>query len=57
MVQFLWDPKTEKTGDAQPQAFLTREQRKGYEIPRVAQRMLVTCEEAVSVRPPYLENE
>jgi predicted dehydrogenase len=30
-----WDPKTEKTGDAQSQSFLAREQRKGYEIPRV----------------------
>ena len=29
-----WDPKTEKTGDAQSQGFLAREQRKGYEISR-----------------------
>ena len=29
-----WDPKTEKTGDAQSQSFLAREQRKGYEISR-----------------------
>jgi predicted dehydrogenase len=31
-----WDPKTEKTGDPQSQSFLAREQRKGYEIPRVS---------------------
>ena len=29
-----WDAKTEKTGDAQSQSFLAREQRKGYEISR-----------------------
>ena len=29
-----WDPKTEKTGDAQSQGFIAREQRKGYEISR-----------------------
>jgi predicted dehydrogenase len=31
-----WDPKTEKTGDAQSQSFVAREQRKGYEIPKWA---------------------
>jgi predicted dehydrogenase len=31
-----WNPKTEKTGDDQSQSFLAREQRKGYEIPRVS---------------------
>jgi predicted dehydrogenase len=31
-----WNPKTEKTGDSQSQSFLAREQRKGYEIPRVS---------------------
>ncbi|MCL2743094.1 MAG: hypothetical protein FWE67_04515 [Planctomycetaceae bacterium] len=29
-----WDPKAEKTGDAQSQSFTAREQRKGFEIPR-----------------------
>jgi predicted dehydrogenase len=29
-----WNPKTEKTGDAQSQGFIAREQRKGYEISR-----------------------
>lgn len=33
--EVAWDPQTEKTGDAQSQSFLAREQRKGYEIPRV----------------------
>ena len=32
--EITWDPKTEKTGDAQSQSFLAREQRKGYEIPK-----------------------
>ena len=32
--EIVWDPKTEKTGDAQSQAFIAREQRKGYEISR-----------------------
>jgi predicted dehydrogenase len=32
--EVAWNPKTEKTGDAQSQSFLTREQRKGYEISR-----------------------
>ena len=32
--EVVWDPKTEKTGDAQSQTFLAREQRKGYEISR-----------------------
>jgi hypothetical protein len=32
--EVAWDPKTEKTGDAQSQSFLAREQRKGYEISR-----------------------
>jgi hypothetical protein len=30
----VWDAKTEKTGDAQSQSFIAREQRKGFEIPR-----------------------
>ena len=30
-----YDPKTEKTGDAQSQAFLARERRKEYDIPNV----------------------
>jgi len=32
--EVAWNPKTEKTGDAQSQSFLAREQRKGYEISR-----------------------
>jgi len=32
--EVVWDPKTEKTGDAQSQSFLAREQRRGYEISR-----------------------
>ena len=32
--EVAWDPKTEKTGDAESQSFVAREQRKGYEIPR-----------------------
>jgi len=32
--EIIWDPKTEKTGDAQSQSFLAREQRTGFEIPR-----------------------
>ena len=32
--EVTWNPKTEKTGDAQSQSFLAREQRKGYEISR-----------------------
>ena len=32
--EIAWDPKTEKTGDAQSQSFIAREQRKRYEIPR-----------------------
>jgi predicted dehydrogenase len=32
--EVTWDSKTEKTGDAQSQSFLAREQRKGYEISR-----------------------
>ncbi len=34
--EVAWDPKTEKTGDDQSQSFIAREQRKGYEIPRVS---------------------
>jgi len=30
-----YDPKTEKTGDAESQTFLARERRKGYDIPNV----------------------
>jgi predicted dehydrogenase len=30
-----YDPKTEKTGDAQSQAFIARERRKEYDIPKV----------------------
>lgn len=33
--EVAWDPKTEKAGDEQAQSFVAREQRKGYEIPRV----------------------
>jgi len=33
--EVLYDPKTETTGDAQSQAFLTRERRAGYDIPKV----------------------
>jgi predicted dehydrogenase len=32
--EVAWDPKTEKTGDAQSQSFIARKQRKGYEISR-----------------------
>jgi len=32
--EITWDPKTEKTGDAQSQSFVAREQRRGYEISR-----------------------
>jgi predicted dehydrogenase len=32
--EVAWDPKTEKTGDAESQSFVAREQRKGYEISR-----------------------
>jgi predicted dehydrogenase len=32
--EVAWDSKAEKTGDAQSQSFLAREQRKGYEISR-----------------------
>jgi len=32
--ELAWDPKAEKTGDAQSQSFIAREQRKGYEISR-----------------------
>ncbi|MDR0870597.1 MAG: Gfo/Idh/MocA family oxidoreductase [Planctomycetaceae bacterium] len=32
----VWDPKTETTGDAQSQSFLAREQRKGYELPKLS---------------------
>jgi len=32
--EVAWDPKAEKTGDAQSQSFLARKQRKGYEISR-----------------------
>ncbi|MGL4595813.1 MAG: Gfo/Idh/MocA family oxidoreductase [Thermoguttaceae bacterium] len=34
--EITWDPKTEKTGDSESQTFIAREQRKGYEIPRVS---------------------
>ncbi|MDR2116928.1 MAG: Gfo/Idh/MocA family oxidoreductase [Planctomycetaceae bacterium] len=34
--EIKWDPKTEKAGDEQAQSFIAREQRKGYEIPRVS---------------------
>ncbi|MDR2643247.1 MAG: Gfo/Idh/MocA family oxidoreductase [Planctomycetaceae bacterium] len=34
--EIKWNPKTEKTDDSQSQSFLAREQRKGYEIPRVS---------------------
>ncbi len=34
--EVAWDPKTEKTGDAQSMAFLGRERRKGYDIPKVS---------------------
>ena len=33
--EVLYDPKTEKTGDAESQAFLARERRKEYDIPNV----------------------
>ena len=32
--EVAWNPKTEKTGDAQSQGFVARKQRKGYEISR-----------------------
>ena len=34
--EVAWNPLEEKTGDAESQAFIAREQRKGYEIPRVS---------------------
>lgn len=34
--EIAWDPKTEKTGDAQSQSFIARERRKGYDIPKVS---------------------
>jgi predicted dehydrogenase len=33
--EITWDPKTERTGDAESQRFTAREQRRGYEIPRI----------------------
>ena len=32
--EVTWNPKTERTGDAESQSFVAREQRKGYEISR-----------------------
>ena len=34
--EIVWDPKTEKTGDAESMKFLAREQRKGYENPTLS---------------------
>ncbi len=34
--EVAWNPETEKTGDDQSQGFIAREQRKGFEIPRVS---------------------
>ena len=34
--EVAWNPVEEKTGDAESQAFIARERRKGYEIPKVS---------------------